>query len=100
MQPYWKSPTTSLGLSYDLSIHNHKIFRRYRMSGTTSTPTREVIIPEFKQIMGHPAPLWMLFMTEFWERFAFYGIRWALVLYIVTQFFQGNAVGEQSANLT
>jgi POT family proton-dependent oligopeptide transporter len=28
----------------------------------------------------------MLFMTEFWERFAFYGIRWALVLYIVAQF--------------
>jgi POT family proton-dependent oligopeptide transporter len=29
----------------------------------------------------------MLFMTEFWERFAFYGIRWALVLYIVAQFY-------------
>ena len=28
----------------------------------------------------------MLFMTEFWERFAFYGIRWALTLYIVQQF--------------
>jgi proton-dependent oligopeptide transporter, POT family len=70
------------------------------MSGTTSTSTREVIIPEFKQIMGHPAPLWMLFMTEFWERFAFYGIRWALVLYIVTQFYNGDASGEQSANLT
>jgi POT family proton-dependent oligopeptide transporter len=70
------------------------------MSGTTSTPTPEVVIPEFKQIMGHPAPLWMLFMTEFWERFAFYGIRWALVLYIVTQFYNGDASGEQSANLT
>jgi POT family proton-dependent oligopeptide transporter len=31
---------------------------------------------EFKQVLGHPRPLWMLFMTEFWERFAFYGIRW------------------------
>ena len=28
-------------------------------------------------------------MTEFWERFAFYGIRWALVLYIVAQFHGG-----------
>ncbi|SHG97216.1 peptide MFS transporter [Massilia sp. CF038] len=70
------------------------------MSGTTSTPNKEVVIPEFKQIMGHPSPLWMLFMTEFWERFAFYGIRWALVLYIVTQFYGGNSAGEQSANLT
>ena len=69
------------------------------MSGTTNTP-KEVVIPEFKQIMGHPSPLWMLFMTEFWERFAFYGIRWALVLYIVTQFYGGSAVGEADANLT
>ena len=56
------------------------------MSGATM-PSPEVKLPEFKQILGHPAPLWMLFMTEFWERFAFYGIRWALVLYIVAQFF-------------
>ena len=69
------------------------------MSGTTNTPTTEVVIPEFKQIMGHPSPLWMLFMTEFWERFAFYGIRWALVLYIVTQFYGGDASGQQPANL-
>jgi POT family proton-dependent oligopeptide transporter len=50
--------------------------------------------------MGHPRPLWMLFMTEFWERFAFYGIRWALVLYIVAQFHGGAATGEASANQT
>ena len=68
------------------------------MSGATTTNT-EVAIPEFKQIMGHPAPLWMLFMTEFWERFAFYGIRWALVLYVVAQFYNGDAAGESSANL-
>jgi len=70
------------------------------MSGTTTTTNKEVVIPEFKQIMGHPSPLWMLFMTEFWERFAFYGIRWALVLYIVTQFYGGNSAGEADANLT
>jgi POT family proton-dependent oligopeptide transporter len=42
----------------------------------------------------------MLFMSEFWERFAFYGIRWALVLYIVAQFHGGDSSGEASANLT
>lgn len=68
------------------------------MSGATTTNT-EVVIPEFKQIMGHPAPLWMLFMTEFWERFAFYGIRWALVLYVVAQFHNGDPTGEAPANL-
>ncbi len=69
------------------------------MSGSTK-PATDSVIPEFKQIMGHPAPLWMLFMTEFWERFAFYGIRWALVLYIVAQFHGGAASGEADANLT
>ena len=42
----------------------------------------------------------MLFMSEFWERFAFYGIRWALVLYIVAQFYGGNQSGQADANLT
>lgn len=56
--------------------------------------------PSYPQVMGHPRPLWMLFMTEFWERFAFYGIRWALVLYIVAQFHGGAASGEASANQT
>ncbi|GGY38978.1 peptide MFS transporter [Pseudoduganella albidiflava] len=68
------------------------------MSG--SSKAVDTAIPEFKQILGHPAPLWMLFMTEFWERFAFYGIRWALVLYIVAQFHGGAASGEADANLT
>lgn len=68
--------------------------------GGPTTQTTEVQIPEFKQIMGHPAPLWMLFMSEFWERFAFYGIRWALVLYIVSQFYGGDPSGQAAANLT
>ena len=55
-------------------------------------------VPEFKQVMGHPRPLWMLFMTEFWERFAFYGIRWALTLYIVQQFYDGSGEGQAPAS--
>ncbi|WP_103074255.1 peptide MFS transporter [Solilutibacter silvestris] len=54
--------------------------------------------PEFADVLGHPRPLWMLFMTEFWERFAFYGIRWAMVLYIVAQFKGGNPAGEKDAS--
>ena len=68
------------------------------MSGAASTPTPAAPIPEFKQVMGHPRPLWMLFMTEFWERFAFYGIRWALTLYIVQQFYAGSGEGEAPAS--
>ncbi|MDR7068054.1 POT family proton-dependent oligopeptide transporter [Pseudoxanthomonas japonensis] len=67
------------------------------MSGAVDSPTPERI-PEFKQVLGHPRPLWMLFMSEFWERFAFYGIRWAMVLYIVSQFHGGDAAGEKPAS--
>ena len=69
------------------------------MTGAQDLPQNDTQLPEFGQLMGHPRPLWMLFMTEFWERFAFYGIRWALVLYIVAQFHGGDPSGEQPANL-
>ena len=66
------------------------------MSGAVTTTPGAA--PQFKQVLGHPRPLWMLFMTEFWERFAFYGMRWALALYIVAQFYGGDAAGEAPAS--
>ncbi len=66
---------------------------------TTGTSPTEAAIPEFKQVLGHPRPLWMLFMSEFWERFAFYGMRWALVLYMVAQFHKGDPSGQAPSNL-
>ena len=68
------------------------------MSGAPVTDDRTPVIPEFPQVMGHPRPLWMLFMSEFWERFAFYGIRWAMTLYIVAQFYGGQGTGEKPAS--
>ncbi|KLI99466.1 oligopeptide:H+ symporter [Luteimonas sp. FCS-9] len=61
-------------------------------------PPPPVNPPEFAQVLGHPRPLWMLFMSEFWERFAFYGIRWAMVLYVVAQFHGGDTAGERPAS--
>ena len=66
------------------------------MSSTDISATPEASPPEFKQILGHPKPLWMLFMSEFWERFAFYGIRWAMVLYIVAEFYGGDRYSVRS----
>jgi len=63
-------------------------------------PSAQGAPPSFPQTLGHPRPLWMLFMTEFWERFAFYGMRWALTLYIVAQFFNGDASGQGYASRT
>jgi proton-dependent oligopeptide transporter, POT family len=39
------------------------------------------------EILGHPRPLWMLFFAEFWERFAYYGMRALLAAYVATAFF-------------
>jgi len=46
------------------------------MSSTSSSS-----IPT-KTIMGHPVGLFVLFFTEMWERFSYYGMRALLVLYI------------------
>ena len=37
------------------------------------------------QIFGHPVGLFMLFFTEMWERFSYYGMRALLVLYLVSE---------------
>ena len=34
-------------------------------------------------LLGHPKGLFLLFMTEMWERFSYYGMRALLVLYVV-----------------
>ncbi|MCB1569978.1 MAG: MFS transporter, partial [Xanthomonadales bacterium] len=70
------------------------------MTGATDSAIPAPPPYEFKDALGHPRPLWMLFMTEFWERFAFYGMRWALTLYIVAQFFDGDASGQGYASRT
>ncbi|WNL45606.1 oligopeptide:H+ symporter [Dyella sp. BiH032] len=68
---------------------------------TTATPGPSApAVPDYPQTLGHPRPLWMLFMTEFWERFAFYGMRWALTLYIVAEFFGGSPTGQAFASRT
>ena len=36
-----------------------------------------------RTILGHPAGLFVLFFTEMWERFSYYGMRSLLVLYMV-----------------
>lgn len=37
-----------------------------------------------KEIFGHPVGLFILFFTEMWERFSYYGMRGILVLYMAT----------------
>ena len=38
---------------------------------------------------GHPKGLYVLFMTEMWERFSYYGMRALLILYLTAQLVEG-----------
>ena len=38
-----------------------------------------------REFMGHPVGLFVLFFTEMWERFSYYGMRALLVLYLVQE---------------
>ena len=38
-----------------------------------------------KTFLGHPIGLFVLFFTELWERFSYYGMRAILVLYLVSE---------------
>ena len=40
--------------------------------------------PSRKELFGHPVGLFILFFTEMWERFSYYGMRGILVLYMAT----------------
>jgi len=40
-----------------------------------------------KEILGHPVGLYVLFFTEMWERFSYYGMRALLVLYMTQALF-------------
>ncbi|GGD53758.1 peptide MFS transporter [Muriicola marianensis] len=53
------------------------------MATTTKLPTQ-------KQLFGHPVGLYILFFTEMWERFSYYGMRAILVLYLVARTTEDN----------
>ncbi|MFV8322238.1 peptide MFS transporter [uncultured Flavobacterium sp.] len=40
-------------------------------------------------VLGHPAGLFVLFFTEMWERFSFYGMRSLLILFLTASFTDG-----------
>lgn len=43
-----------------------------------------------KEIFGQPVGLFMLFFTEMWERFSYYGMRALLVLYLISEISSDN----------
>ncbi|MBI5497916.1 MAG: peptide MFS transporter [Deltaproteobacteria bacterium] len=54
---------------------------------TTDTAPAWVGPKSNRTLMGHPAGLFVLFFTEMWERFSYYGMRGLLKLYMVNYLF-------------
>ena len=52
---------------------------------TTAIPVHE------RQLFGHPTGLYILFFTEMWERFSYYGMRALFVLFLVAETASSNA---------
>jgi POT family proton-dependent oligopeptide transporter len=59
-------------------------------------PLAETPLPEGESLWGHPKGLYILFFTELWERFSFYGMRALLIFYLTRHFFYS---GSQSGLL-
>ncbi len=61
---------------------------------SASTP---FVPPPPGDAFGHPQALWQLVHSEFWERFAYYGMRALLAVYVATTFFGLLPEGEARA---
>ncbi len=63
---------------------------------TTTPETKTVTLDEIQTFEGkYPKQLWYLFLSEMWERFAFYGMRGMLTIFMVERLL----LSEKDANL-
>jgi hypothetical protein len=47
---------------------------------------RDCGVPVARQLRHHPRGLWLLFFTEMWERFSYYGMRSLSIFYLTGHF--------------
>ena len=52
------------------------------------------------KVLGHPAGLFVLFFTEMWERFSYYGMRALLVLFLISSIADGGFGWDKADALT
>jgi POT family proton-dependent oligopeptide transporter len=60
---------------------------RKLLSADSATTEAVPSVPEQPTLFGHPIGLFVLFFTEMWERFSYYGMRGLLKLYMVNYLF-------------
>ena len=55
--------------------------------------------PHQRELWGHPIGLYVLFFTEMWERFSYYGMRALLVIYMIAKIGHKDGAGLGWSNL-
>ena len=79
------------------NLNKFAIERHWIMDTTIKT---EATLDEVKRdtsgIAGHPRGLMVLFFTEFWERFSFYGLRAILMYYMIKPVTEGGVAFPQN----
>ena len=58
-------------------------------NGSSPTPQGDTASFFENKVIGHPAGLFVLFFTEMWERFSFYGMRALLVMFLTSSLLDG-----------
>jgi len=66
------------------------------LSDVTASPSALDTVRTQKTILGHPAGLFVLFFTETWERFSYYGMRALLMLYMVDYLIKNWRAGQMT----
>jgi POT family proton-dependent oligopeptide transporter len=56
------------------------------MNGSHPQSAGAAALPRQRTFLGHPLGLYVLFFTEMWERFSYYGMRALLMLYMLNYF--------------
>ncbi len=80
-----------------MSIPHNSLDTPEELGATLDQPDAHV--PETPK-KGHPPALYLLFFTELWERFSYYGMRGILILYLTKQLFEGGlGIDGQHASL-
>src|SRR5262245_45318993 len=71
------------------------------LGSTTDRPMDELIDGQSSLTpKGHPKGLYLLFFTELWERFSYYGMRGILILYLTKSLLEGGlAIDPAKASL-
>lgn len=74
---------------HDVSVTIRPLLSRWDSRRKVLDEGIDMSTEDKNEIFGHPPGLFLLFFTEMWERFSYYGMRALLVLFLVSQIADG-----------